>query len=871
MLAHLQRSLLAPAPAAASGRQCTSAVRPKPSRSKQLICPHSKSRDAEPAPEATDEELLRQLNSGHLWLPEESDDDFGLDDVAAHLANRNQAQRLDLAAAGRAAAGRKKRKAGPRGQQQAAPSTLGEIDPASGKLPGWVAELQGAGFDVLGRNGELFLQRGAVPQQPSSSSSSSSSSKGAKADSQAKRLQQAATGSQPPAQRQQQQQQVAGGAAVSDRSLAVRSEFDPLLWQQPGDGNAAATSAADFWCTQSAGGGSATSSGAAAVSNAAAGSVDSSSSSSRAQPGQASSAAARAKACREVQRRLLGFKQPEQLLAYIERCFPDWAANGCWLLHQQRAGVVPAPTPAEAAAALKGVALAAKRAGLGAAQTQGLARDRRVLGLVECLRLAAPRAPAHQDPAISQRLWSIAKAYWLQAGAAATAAQQQLLAAARVAAANGQGWPAGSSSSSSSSSSAAALNGSAVPSLGPLLAGLQAAGLSLSREQLAAAQSLISARQEDALRQQAWVAALWGLAAIGGPLFFTAEVDALAQVAALSRWQLSSFELSDVLWALASSRHWSPLLGQLEASLMAAGAPAACSAPELITALWAFATLSHTPQQLLAALDARGWCVRPSSELPAAQRGSLQQKRPAKAGKQQRDDAASDSSSSSSCRLCELSGSQLSALVWSLACLQQVDGALFRQAWLEVCRRGPGLADAGDVRSLVRVHQAALAVSLEASYGPTELFCDAGTRHLLDTAAKAFKQQSGALQSKVHSTYQRGIASSLTKMRLMHVLEDNTTGYAVDISLPGLRLAIEADGPSHMARNRTGKGGRVMLGATAMKRRHLQGLGWAVLNVAYSDWDALTGEAQRAAFLKQQVAAALAAAGRPPQPQQRRP
>lgn len=154
------------------------------------------------------------------------------------------------------------------------------------------------------------------------------------------------------------------------------------------------------------------------------------------------------------------------------------------------------------------------------------ARDRRVLGLLECLRLAAPRAPAHQDPAISQRLWSIAKAYWLQAGAAATAAQQQLLAAARVAAANGQGSPDGSSSSSS----AAALNGSAVPSLGPLLAGLQAAGLSLSREQLAAAQSLISARQEDALRQQAWVAALWGLAAIGGPLFFTAEVDALAQV-----------------------------------------------------------------------------------------------------------------------------------------------------------------------------------------------------------------------------------------------------------------------------------------------------------------------------------------------------
>jgi hypothetical protein len=160
------------------------------------------------------------------------------------------------------------------------------------------------------------------------------------------------------------------------------------------------------------------------------------------------------------------------------------------------------------------------------------ARDRRVLGLVECLRLAAPRAPPHQEPAITQRLWSIAKAYWLQAGAAATAAQQQLLAAARGAAADGRGSPTDSSGSSSSSSSggSAALNGSAVPSLGPLLAGLQAAGLKLSRDQLAAAQSLISARQEDAVRQQAWVSALWGLASIGGPLFFQAEVDALAQV-----------------------------------------------------------------------------------------------------------------------------------------------------------------------------------------------------------------------------------------------------------------------------------------------------------------------------------------------------
>ena len=54
-----------------------------------------------------------------------------------------------------------------------------------------------------------------------------------------------------------------------------------------------------------------------------------------------------------------------------------------------------------------------------------------------------------------------------------------------------------------------------------------------------------------------------------------------------------------------------------------------------------------------------------------------------------------------------------------------------------------------------------------------------GTRQLLDTAAKVFQAHSSSLQAKVHSTYQRSIASTLTKMQLMHVLEDSTTGEAL--------------------------------------------------------------------------------------------
>jgi hypothetical protein len=54
-------------------------------------------------------------------------------------------------------------------------------------------------------------------------------------------------------------------------------------------------------------------------------------------------------------------------------------------------------------------------------------------------------------------------------------------------------------------------------------------------------------------------------------------------------------------------------------------------------------------------------------------------------------------------------------------------------------------------------------------------------------------------------------------------------GYAIDITLPALRIAVEADGPSHASRLPGGGA----LGATAMKRRHLQLLGWHVISVTY--------------------------------------
>jgi hypothetical protein len=82
-----------------------------------------------------------------------------------------------------------------------------------------------------------------------------------------------------------------------------------------------------------------------------------------------------------------------QLLVFLDETFPAWANNGCRLVHMGTGGQVEAPTPAEAAYALKGVGLAAKRAGLSQVRPQ--------LALLPVTGSAAhilPLSPVHNVP-----------------------------------------------------------------------------------------------------------------------------------------------------------------------------------------------------------------------------------------------------------------------------------------------------------------------------------------------------------------------------------------------------------------------------------------------------------------------------------------
>lgn len=262
----------------------------------------------------------------------------------AHLVSRNQAQVLDFSQKGSISGS----KHGFRSSGQPV-FTLSDVNPESGELPSWVQEVREQGFDVLGREGELFLQRGSVQAQQSNCSVRNPDEDHDPAAAPLSHSQQLA-----------QQKLEEAAVAIPDSNLAVRQEFKPIVWQlsaaQHRDVPAISSTPPDAWY---------------------AGNDSSSSSSddSNKEP-SARHANTSARSVREVKadihKRLLGFHHPDNLLCYIEMCFPAWARNGCWLLHQRRLGAVLAPTPGEAASVLKGVALAAKRAGYNTVQTQGL-------------------------------------------------------------------------------------------------------------------------------------------------------------------------------------------------------------------------------------------------------------------------------------------------------------------------------------------------------------------------------------------------------------------------------------------------------------------------------------------------------------------
>lgn len=124
----------------------------------------------------------------------------------------------------------------------------------------------------------------------------------------------------------------------------------------------------------------------------------------------------------------------------------------------------------------------------------------------------------------------------------------------------------------------------------------------------------------------------------------------------------------------------------------------------------------------------------------------------------------------------------------------------------------------------------------------------ASSHAMLAAAQKAWTAEAWQKSCKQDSSYVRDITDIARGLGLSIALEDVSSGYAVDIALPALRIAIEADGPSHRSRNT-----QQVLGPTAMKERHVHAAGWRVLTISDNDWDLMQSKRQKQEYLQSRI------------------
>eukprot|EP00808_Paulinella_micropora_P014127 g16139.t1 len=137
-----------------------------------------------------------------------------------------------------------------------------------------------------------------------------------------------------------------------------------------------------------------------------------------------------------------------------------------------------------------------------------------------------------------------------------------------------------------------------------------------------------------------------------------------------------------------------------------------------------------------------------------------------------------------------------------------------------------------------------VALTLEWLYPTVSVRWPSGLQQaVLDQAmATLRKTDSSALQKDVSRIMKAG------PLRLPHKKEDTQTGLSVDISLVECKIAIEVDGPYHFSHDREGR--PRPLGATLLKKRILQAMGWRVLSVPYFEWAQCASDKEKTNYIR---------------------
>ena len=166
----------------------------------------------------------------------------------------------------------------------------------------------------------------------------------------------------------------------------------------------------------------------------------------------------------------------------------------------------------------------------------------------------------------------------------------------------------------------------------------------------------------------------------------------------------------------------------------------------------------------------------------------------------------------------------LANTAWAFVVLDHLpsESSLFDQRFAHHC---DALAHAFSTENLCQLHQWRLWYASERAC--SDALPEAALLARCDSVFRAAETQPSRLQRDVA----KALASLGASVQEEKVLEE---GFSLDLVVDwrGERLAVEVDGPSHFV-------GRVLTGATLLKRRQLRHFGWRLVSVPYWEWDGL--------------------------------
>jgi len=257
-----------------------------------------------------------------------------------------------------------------------------------------------------------------------------------------------------------------------------------------------------------------------------------------------------------------------------------------------------------------------------------------------------------------------------------------------------------------------------------------------------------------------------------------------------------SWEVTDLLWAMARGRYFPCVASRLAVEAWLRGGGLADGGA---TALWALARLDMGSRDLSEALEQ--W-----APFPARMRSG-----------------------------------QLVTCLWSMSVLGEVGCKNFVLMWRELANRGLTRDDLSHIY-WAQLQQVYVATAL--AHGTAQNYDDAQLRS--HAAASWHAMSEGAAQV---SSYQRQVEVTLANMGVSHRREIACGGLSIDVALLALGVAVEMDGPSHAFYNMP-----LPLGPTRMKHAHLQAMGWRVMSIPYEEWDSLGDNFAKCGYIEERLA-----------------